>query len=116
MGADIAYKWDDWDVRAEFIKQQISSQANSIVPAAESWQAWYLQAAYWIPSTKFEPVVRYGKYTTPIAGQDQHQWTIGLDYWLAPSIAAQAAYELNYGQQGTELNSNSLLFQLTFGY
>ncbi len=117
FGADVSYKWDNrLDLRAEIIQQQISHQSGSIVPQAERWKAWYLQAAYWIPSTQWEPVLRYGKFTSPISSQQQGQVALGLDYWFAPSIAAQAEYEMNHGQTGSDTNVNLFLIQLVLGF
>jgi len=116
LGADISYKWDNLDLRAEIIQQQIRSQAGSIAPQSERWKAWYLQAAYRFPSTKWEPVVRYGKFTSSIANQQQGQLTAGVNYWFAPSISAQVGYEINHGQSGTGNNVNLFLMQLVFGF
>ncbi len=116
MGADFSYKPGNWDLRAEYIQQQISSESGSIVPQGQKWKAWYGQVAYWIPNTKWEPVVRYGKFTAPVANQEQRQWAFGLDYWFAPSIAAQAAFELNKGQENASTDDNQFLIQLVFGY
>ena len=116
LGADISYKWDNLDLRGEIIQQQVSYQASSIVPQAERWKAWYLQAAYRIPSTKLEPVVRYGKFTSPVSSQQQGQLALGLDYWFAPSIDAQIEYEINHGQTGSGNNANLFLMQFVFGF
>jgi hypothetical protein len=116
IGADFSYKPGNWDLRAEFIQQLISSETGSIVPQGQKWKAWYGQVAYWIPNTKWEPVVRYSKFTAPVASQEQRQWAFGLDYWFAPSIAAQASFELNKGQEGSDTDQNLFLIQLVFGY
>jgi hypothetical protein len=116
LGADLSYKPGNWDLRAEFIQQQISSQSNSIVPQGKKWKAWYAQAAYWILNTPWEPVVRYSKFTAPVASQGQSQWAFGIDYWFAPSIGLQAAFELNRGQSGADTNDNLFLIQLAFGF
>lgn len=116
LGADASFKTDNWDFRAEYIQQQIASENNSVVPQGEKWKAWYLQAAYWIPTTNFEPVVRYGKFSTPFASQNHRQWAFGLDYWFASSIGAQAAFEFNKGLSGTDNNDNRFIIQLVFGY
>jgi hypothetical protein len=116
VGADISFKPGNWDLRAEFIQQLISSKSGSIVPQGQKWKAWYAQVAYWIPTTKWEPVVRYSKFTAPVASQEQRQWAFGLDYWFAPSIAAQASFELNKGQSGSDTNQNLFLIQLVFGF
>jgi hypothetical protein len=116
-GADLSYKPGNWDLRAEFIQQLISSESVSIVPQAQKWKAWYGQVAYWIPSTKFEPVIRYGKFTAPAGTQEQQrQWAFGLDYWFAPSIAAQTSFEINKGQSGSNTNQNLFSIQLVFGF
>jgi len=116
LGADISYKWNNLDLRGEIIQQQVSYQAGSIVSQAERWKAWYLQAAYRFPCTNWEPVVRYGKFTSPISNQQQGQVAVGLDYWFAPSIAAQASYEINHGQAGSGNGTNLFLMQLVFGF
>lgn len=116
LGADISYKYNNLDLRGEIIQQQVSSQVGSFIPQAERWKAWYLQAAYRFPSANWEPVVRYGKFTSPISSQQQGQFTFGLDYWFAPSIAAQAAFEINHGQKGSGNNANLFLIQLVFGF
>lgn len=118
IGADAAYKPGNWDLRMEYIQQQIGSQSGSIVPQAQRWKAWYAQVAYWIPETKFEPVVRYGRFLAPkdVSIQDQRQWAFGLDYWFTPSFAAQAEYELNEAPANSGNNTNFFTFQLVFGY
>jgi len=116
IGVDFSYKPGNWDLRAEYIQQLISSESSSIVPQGQKWKAWYAQVGYWIPNTKFEPVVRYSKFTAPVANQEQRQWAFGLDYWFAPSIAAQASFELNKGQSASNANQNLFLIQLVFGF
>ncbi len=116
FGADFSYKLDDWDLRAEYIQQLISSETGSIVPQGQKWKAWYGQIAYWIPRTNWEPVLRYGKFTAPVASNDQRQWAFGLDYWFAPSVVIQASYELNKGQENSSTDDNQFLIQLAFGF
>jgi hypothetical protein len=116
IGADAAYKPGNWDFRAEYIQQQVSSKSGSIVPQGEKWKAWYLQTAYWIPTTNFEPVIRYGKYLAGVSSQNQRQWAFGLDYWFSSSLVAQVEYELNQGQKASGNNTNLFLAQLAFGF
>jgi hypothetical protein len=116
LGTDISFKPGNWEFRGEYIQQLVSSQSDSIVPQGQKWRAWYAEAAYWFPGTKFEPVVRYSKFTAPAASQEQQQWAIGLDYWIAPSIVGQASFERNKGQAGSDTNDNLFLIQLAFGY
>ena len=116
IGADLGYRPGNWTFRGEYIQQWVASKSSSIISQSQKWKAWYLQAAYLIPSTKWEPVVRYSKFVTPISGQMQRQWGIGINYWFAPSISAQAAFESNTGPDSTAANHNSVLFQLAFGF
>ena len=96
LGADVSYRWNNWSFYGEIIQQQVNSDPASSVPDGGKWQAWYLQSAYRFPTSKWEPVIRYGKFDTPLADQDQQQWAFGLDYWLTPSAVAQIAYEFNW--------------------
>ncbi len=117
LGADFNFQWRNWNFRGEIIQQKMVSQIyNILTPYAESWNAWYLQAAYRIPSSRLEPVLRFGKFKTPFSEQNQQQWVFGLDYWFAPSIVGKIAYQLNQGQMGTLNNANAFLLQIAFGF
>src|SRR5947207_287734 len=45
----------------------------------------------------FEPVLRYDRLNQPHTPSafDEQRWTLGLDYWLTPSVVAKAAYEFD---------------------
>ncbi len=116
LGADISYKWRQWDLRGEAIEQEIGGNSNSEYPKKGKWKAWYLQAAYWIPCTKIQPIVRWGGYSSPVGSDGQHQVALGLDYWFAPSIVAKAAYEFNFGQRGSDANKNAFIIQFAIGF
>ncbi len=117
LGADAVYKWKDLTLRTEYIQQQVSSQLTSLVsPQGGTWKAWYVQASYMIPSTKWEPVLRYGTYNAPGSANNRRQLAFGLNYRFAPSIAIQAAYEINHGQYGSDNNRNNFLIQFVFGF
>lgn len=116
LGGDLSFKWSNWDFRAELIKQLLGANESSLFPQSASWKAWYLQLAYLFPF-KLEPVVRWGGFTSADTSQSQHQLALGLDYWIAPSIAVQSAYEINKGQSGSSNSSNNVfLIQLVFGF
>ena len=116
LGADLSFKWKNWDFRAEVIKQQLSAWGESSFPQNASWKAWYLQAAYLFPALKLQPVVRWGGFTSADSSQSQHQVALGLDYWIAPSIAVQVAYEINHWQVSANNSNRLFLAQLVFGF
>ncbi|MBX3646356.1 MAG: hypothetical protein KF766_01655 [Rhodocyclaceae bacterium] len=113
-GADFGYKWKSLDLRGEYIQQRVGSLAASVAPLGKTWKAGYVQVAYRLPSTKWEPVLRFGKYTSPDATQSLKQSVVGLDYWFEPNIVGKVAYEFNRGVAGTTNDANRL--QLQFGY
>ncbi|CZI89104.1 Cytochrome c555 [Legionella pneumophila] len=115
LGADLSFKWKDWDLRGEVIEQQIGPDAYSLFPQKANWKAWYLQAAYWFLGTKLQPVVRWGGYTSPLSTQSQHQVALGVDYWFAPSIAVQAAYQDTHVRAINE-DIKQFIVQLVYGF
>ena len=87
-----------------------------ITPEGGTWKTWYAQAAYRIPRTKLEPVLRYGDFKSPHADQSQRQWGLGLDYWFAPSAVGKIGYEFNSGETGTSNDDNRLMIQFAYGF
>jgi hypothetical protein len=108
---DASYTRGNFDIRGEFIRAHMDSlttaldSSNPPAPiSATTWYAWYVQAAYRLAGLtddpilrNFEPVVRFSQFS--ISGVNEfeenaeNRWTIGLDYWIAPSIVAKLAYE-----------------------
>lgn len=115
-GADFAYKWKGFDLRGEYIKQSVGDLTTSVAPQGGTWKTHYVQAAYRVPSTKWEPVLRYGKFTSPNADQSLKQWGLGVDYWFASNIVGKVAYEFNRGLTGTPNDNNRLLLQFAYGF
>jgi hypothetical protein len=115
-GADAAYQLGGLDLRAEHVEQKVGEQPASMAPMGGRWRARYAQAAYRFASTGWEGVLRYGKYTTPHADQDQKQWAAGVNYWFAPNLVAKAAYESNKGLADTPTDANRVLLQLAYGF
>lgn len=116
QGADLAYKWRDLGLRAEYARQRVGDAPASVAPVGGAWKAYYLQGTYRLAPTKWEGVARYGKFRTPHADQDQKQWALGVNYLFAPNVIAKAAYELNDGLAGTATDDNRLLLQLSYGF
>jgi hypothetical protein len=115
-GADFAYKQQSWDVRGEYILSTVGDLASSVAPFGGTWKAWYLQGAYRIPGSKWEPALRIGDFTSPHADQSQKQRAIAFDYWFEPNIVAKFAYELNSGLVSTANDANRLLLQFGYGF
>lgn len=116
LGADATFQWKNLYFRGEIIQQLVKARAFSIAPAQSRWMAWYLQLAYLLPTTEWEPVVRYGEFKTPFSFLNQKQWAFGINYWFAPSIVAKFSYQLNRGQIDTDANANALFVQVAYGF
>jgi hypothetical protein len=115
-GADMSFKHGPIDLHAEYIQQRVANLASSAAPEGGTWKAWYTQLAYRIPTTPWEPVVRFGDFSTPHPDLNLRQWGIGLNYWLTPSAVAKVAYEFNKGEPGTVNNADLLLIQFSYGF
>ncbi len=115
-GFDAAFRRGGFDWRAEYIQQRVGALQASAAPEGGIWKTWYTQAAYRIPSTQWEPVVRFGDFRSPHPDQKLRQWGIGLNYWLAPNAVGKLAYEFNKGEPGTINDADRLLVQFGFGF
>jgi len=116
IGADISFKWNNLDLRGEYIQQEAEVNPDEIVTADGIWRAWYAQAAYRFESSNWEPVLRYSDYDTPFDSQDQRQWAFGIDYWLAPSVVIKLDYEMNEGLEDSSNDTNVLSALFAFGF
>ncbi|MBU0590423.1 MAG: hypothetical protein KJ852_12240 [Gammaproteobacteria bacterium] len=114
-GVDFAYQRKALELRGEYIQQSVGNLASSVAPQGGTWKTSYVQAAYKLTS-KWEPVIRYGKFHSPLADQSKRQWGVGLNYWVTPSAVAKIGYEWNQGQLGTANNDDRLLLQLAYGF
>jgi len=133
LGADFAYTKNYWDVRGEYIHSRLDSIMSALDPSdpaptaipATTWNNWYVQAAYRLAGLtsdpiigNFEPVVRYsqlnvnGFYGFKEGVEDR--WSVGLDYWFAPSIVAKIAYENR--QFPSMPTANVFRAQVAFGF
>lgn len=116
VGADAAYRLGRFDLRAEYVEQEVGDLATSVAPAGGRWKAGYVQAAYRFDPAKWEGVLRYGDFRTPHADQNQEQWAAGVNYRFAPNVVAKVAYEFNKGLADTPTDDNRLLLQLAYGF
>ena len=114
-GADIAWQIAGFDLRGEYIQTRIGANTAgmSMDPGEKEWKAWYAQAAWRIPGTHWEPVVRYGAYTLP-TGVVTRQWAPGVNYVFAANVIAKLAYEVNDTDGVT--GDDRALVQLAYGF
>lgn len=116
-GADAAYRLGkNLDLRSEYVKTEVGSNALSAAPESATWETWYAQAAYRFLPTKWEAVIRYGEFDSPHAEDDQEQLGIGVNYWFAPNAVAKLGYEINDGASGTSADDNRTLLQMSYGF
>lgn len=117
FGADFSWLWKDINVRGEYVRSEIGAASTGLTASEGGvWRSWYSQAAWRIPSTKFEPVIRYTDFDSPHASADQQQWALGINYLITNSFIAKGAYEFNDGIQGSDANNDRLMLQLAYGF
>lgn len=115
-GFDAAFQYRGLDVRGEYIRQKVGELASSVAPESGTWKARYVQAAYRFPETGWEPVVRWGKFESPHADQEQKQTALGLNYWLAANSVVKLGYERNDGLAGSPNDADRVLLQFAYGF
>ena len=117
FGVDFVYGNGNFQLRGEYVKSKVGA-ADEGVTASEgaTWESWYTQAAYRVPRTKIEPVIRYTDFNSPHSSQDQTQWGFGLNYLISSNVIAKITYELNDGQHGSIADINRWLIQLAYGF
>jgi len=125
-GVDAAYTKGNWNVRAEYLDSKLSSfygqahhtdAATSLIPKTD-WKTWYAQAAYRIPDSRLEPVVRYGDFTIDgfFEGDGEKRTDIGLNFWLAPSAAIKMAVERRNFEDPAADDESLVQVQFTYGF
>ena len=117
FGADFVWGLGNFQLRGEYTKSKVGA-ADAGITASEgaSWESWYTQAAYLIPQTKIEPVIRYTDFNSPHSSQDQTQWGLGLNYLISNNVIGKITYELNDGEAGSMADINRWLIQLAYGF
>ncbi|MCH8263120.1 MAG: hypothetical protein IIA77_08785 [Proteobacteria bacterium] len=122
FGIDGFGRWKGLDLRGEWIRQKVGSLATSVAPDSQEWEAWYLQGSYKFSQMPYkylrnlEAVVRYSDYDSNHADQRQEQWTLGLNYLIAPQAMVKMGYEFNDGLDGEPTDEDRLLIQLSYGF
>ena len=116
LGADLAWRPGNFDVRAEYIQQSVGDQAASVVPDKADWTAWYGQVAYRFLPSKWEVVARYSNYDTPGDEGDRVQIAGGVNYVFESNFVAKLDYESNDNPNDGFDADNRVLAQLAYGF
>jgi Gram-negative porin len=116
LGFDAIYQWKNFDLKGEYISQDVADAEQSVAPEGGKWETWYAQGAYKFGEAKWEGVLRYTDYNTPHPDKSQEQWALGLNYLIAPSAMIKLAYESNTGLAGEITDDDRLLVQFAYGY
>lgn len=111
------YRYDRLSVRGEYIQLRQEFETLEGFPTIRR-HGLYAQAAYRVGN--WEPVFRWTSlFDSTIDGvveeQGAYQVGIGLDYWISPSAAVMAGYEINR-EQGEELGNDRLVLHFAFGF
>lgn len=118
LGVDFVYSLRGAELRGEYIRQDIGGAPMSVAPEGGDWETWYVQGAYRFARSQWESVLRYTDFDSPIASQQQEQWTLGLNYLVLPNAIVKLAYEFNDNDNdaGAENGEDRWLLQLAYGY
>ena len=121
LGADAVYNLDTLQLRGEFIQQTVGSEANSAVAGGAvteelEYTAWYAQAAYRVPDTKWEGVARIGDLDTPDADANRSQWSVGVNYLFANHVIIKAAYTVDDYDDNAIDDDERFNIQLAYGF
>jgi len=116
FGMDAGYRVGKFDLRAEYISQELGAEVTSIAPEGAKWESWFVQSAYRFGQTKWEGVLRYTDYTSPHADESQEQLAFGVNYLLTPSAMIKLAYESNSGLANELADDDRILVQVAYGY
>ena len=121
LGADAVYNLDTLQLRGEFIQQTVGSEAGSTIADGEvtgelDFTAWYAQAAYRLPDTKWEGVARIGDLDTPNADGNRSQWSVGVNYLFANNVIIKAAYTVDDYDDNAIDDDERFNIQLAYGF
>jgi len=117
VGADFNWFWSDFNLRGEYVRSKVGAALSGPTASdGSTWRSWYSQAAWRVPSTNYEAVIRFTDFDSPHATEDQQQWAIGLNYLITNSFIAKGTYEFNDGITGNRADSNRLMLQLAYGF
>ncbi len=116
LGFDASYRWNNLDLRGEYVKQEVDPASLSVAPEGGKWETWYAQAAYKFADGKWECVARYTDFQSPHADDTQEQVALGINYLITPSAMLKFAYESNKGEPGEITDADRWIVQIAYGY
>lgn len=103
-GADVSLTWNSLNLRGEYVVSTVGATDHGVTASdGREWTAWYGQATWNIPKTRFQAVTRYAEFDL------KSRWTYGLNYLLSDKLIVKAAYERKPGD-------DQVLVQLAFGF
>lgn len=115
-GADFNWQVGAFDIRGEYIEQEVGELVTSVAPDKAKWSSGYLQVAYrWLPSN-WETALRYTDFDSPHADDDQEQSAISLNYYLYANAVIKLMYAVNDGETGATSDDNQLFAQISYGF
>lgn len=116
-GADFVWFTGNMSLRGEFVKTEVGEATTGVTASeAATWQTWYTQAAYRLPNTKWEGVLRYTDYDSPHASVDQKQTAIGVNYLVTNNFIVKLTHELNDGLENANSDLDLTVLQLAYGF
>ncbi|MFQ5536015.1 MAG: hypothetical protein ACE5GJ_01065 [Gemmatimonadota bacterium] len=108
-----------FELRGEYLQttQQFEEHDGGIADLERS--GFYTQLSY-RGNGPWEPVVRFTRVNADeveneVLNPAAWQTSVGLDYWISPSVAVMASYEFNQ-EDGPTLDNNRLNIHLAFGF
>lgn len=117
LGFDATYRLGNFDLRGEYVSQEVDEEELSIAPEGGKWETWYVQGAYKFGQQgKWEGVARYTDFTSPHADDTQEQWALGMNYLISPSAMVKFGYESNKGEPGEVTDDDRWIAQIAYGY
>jgi hypothetical protein len=117
IGADFVWFTGNMSLRGEYVKTEVGEATTGVTASeAAEWTTWYTQAAYRLPNTKWEGVLRYTDYDSPHASVDQKQTAIGVNYLVSNNFIVKLTHELNDGLDGANSDADRTMLQLAYGF
>lgn len=123
LGADFVWFSGSWSIRGEYVQTEVG-EASAGVSASDKarWTTWYTQAAYRLPDSKWEGVIRYTDYNSPHDSVDQKQTALGVNYLVANNFVIKLTHELNDGKTDPDTgekygsDSDRTMIQMAYGF